>query len=73
MEATIQVPDTVVPYVRFDPRNLAAQRIRAAGLIPAFTGADSAQAWVLIQSPPSGARVAGGSTVTLHLREGPIP
>jgi hypothetical protein len=73
MEATIQVPDTVVPNVRFDPRDLAARRIRAAGLKPAFTGDNSAQAWVFTQSPPGGVRVADGSTVTLRLRTGPIP
>jgi M6 family metalloprotease-like protein len=73
MEATIQVPGTVVPSVRFDPRDLAGQRIRAAGLVPAFTGENSAQAWVFTQSPLGGVRVADGSTVTMRLRTGPIP
>jgi hypothetical protein len=73
MEATIQVPDTVVPNVRLDPagsRRAANPRRRACAGVH---GGNSAQAWVFAQSPPGGVRVADGSTVTLRLRTGPIP
>jgi hypothetical protein len=62
-----------VPDVRFVRRERARERISAAGLVPAFRGESSPQAWVFSQAPGSGVRVCAGSTVTMRLRTGPLP
>jgi hypothetical protein len=51
----------------------ADRAVRAAGLVPQFTGAGGARAWVASQSPRAGTRVARGSTVRMALRTGPRP
>lgn len=63
----------IVPDVREELRNLAAQEVRAAGLVPDFNGPSSADAWVASQRPSGGVEVDAGSTVQMFLRRGPIP
>jgi dienelactone hydrolase len=66
--------DRTVPFVRFEPAPVAAQRVREADLVPRFTGGGGpGVAWVFSQSPQPGTVVAAGSTVTMALRTGPIP
>lgn len=63
-------PDqTVVPDVRDSSPARAAEALRAAGLVPTFTGQGT---WVERQSPHGGAVVARGSTVSCGLRTGPV-
>lgn len=63
-----------VPFVRFMPARLAAQEVRDADLQPRFTGATQTdQSWVFTQSPSPGAIVNVGATVTMQLRNGPVP
>jgi hypothetical protein len=62
-----------VPDVRELRQALAASQVRAARLVPRFTGMNGPQAWVWQQSPRADAIVAPQSTVTLQLRTGPIP
>ena len=63
---------TKVPYVRELRADVAGDRVRAANLVPRFTGAVSdPYAWVYRVTPAEGTSVAVGSTVTLELRSGP--
>ena len=62
--------ETIVPDVRDISLASAAAAIRSAGLVPRFTGNGT---WVESQSPPAGAVVAHGSTVTCAVRSGPRP
>jgi murein tripeptide amidase MpaA len=64
---------TTVPDVRELTRAIASNQVRAAGLVPRYTGSTSASAWVYSQSPQGGAVASRGSTVTLGMRTGPIP
>jgi PASTA domain len=78
-QATIQisyqptVQPTTVPDVREMEQADAASAIRAADLVPSFTGATGPDAWVWSQSPRAGAVVDRGSTVICQLRTGPVP
>jgi PASTA domain-containing protein len=67
-------PEPVTPAVVPDVRELgttaAAALIRAAGLVPVFTGSGT---WVGSQSPAAGTVVARGSTVRCVRRSGPRP
>jgi hypothetical protein len=63
----------MVPDVREMTPTSAANRIRAAGLEPAFTGASGTNTYVAGQSPKAGVVVDRGTTVTCNLRKGPIP
>jgi hypothetical protein len=60
---------TTVPDVREKNRPRAAEAIRAAGLVPRFTGEGT---WVQRQHPRPGEVVDRGSTVDCGLRSGPI-
>jgi hypothetical protein len=63
-----------VPLVRFLPARMAAENVRDADLVPRFTGAPpTGQSWVFTQSPAPGAIVNVGATVTMQLRNGPLP
>jgi hypothetical protein len=62
-----------VPYVLDEPVRLAAQELSAAGLVPRFVGVNTASSWVASESPAPGQLVPQGSTVTLFLRNGPVP
>jgi hypothetical protein len=62
-----------VPHVLELSSTVAASRVRAARLVPAFTGAGGPGAWVWRQSPNAGTIVDPGSTVSMQLRTGPIP
>ena len=70
---SIDSPLTTVPDVTETPRAIANNEIHAAGLVPKFTGAGGPNAWVFSQSPVGGHVVAKGSTVTMLLRNGPLP
>ena len=64
---------TTVPDVRELRPTPAAAAVRAARLVPKFTGQTSGgNAWVDSQSPQPGTLVEFDSTVTMHLRGGPI-
>jgi hypothetical protein len=63
---------TTVPDVRQLRPTAASAAVRAAHLIPKFTGQTSGNAWVDTQSPQPGTLVEPDSTVTMHLRSGPI-
>jgi hypothetical protein len=66
--------DRAVPFVRFEPQPVAAKAVRAADLVPHFTGpTEPGVAWVFSQSPQPGTVVTVGTTVTMGLRTGPIP
>ena len=58
---------TTVPDVVGEVRTNAATLIRAADLVPAFTGATGTATEVSSQSPPAGSTVNRGSTVTLRM------
>lgn len=79
MELTVEVPAqvpalTTVPHVRFSPATVAAQQVRAAELIPKFTGVTGdGNRWVFSQSPHEGSAVPIGTIVTMQLRGGPVP
>jgi PASTA domain-containing protein len=51
----------------------AAHVLQAQGLIPKFSGPNTAHSWVAQQSPVAGTQVAKGSTVSMLLRTGPMP
>jgi hypothetical protein len=72
MQVRDSVPATVPDVIEMMKAN-AESAIRAAGLVPAFTGLSGSGAWVSSQSPNGGTIVARGSTVTMQLRTGPIP
>ncbi|MGH3938663.1 MAG: alpha/beta fold hydrolase [Pseudonocardiaceae bacterium] len=65
--------ERTVPLVLESSQSSADQEVRNAGLLPRFTGAGGANAWVSSQSPRADTRVPAGSTVTMALRTGPIP
>jgi hypothetical protein len=58
---------TTVPDVVGEVRTNAATLIRAADLVPAFTGATGTATEVSSQSPAAGSTVNRGSTVTLRM------
>lgn len=62
-----------VPFVQELRPARAAERVRAAGLVAAFVGTNGPNAWVWRQSPRPGRVIDVGSTVTMELRNGPIP
>jgi hypothetical protein len=66
--------DRVVPFVRFMPKQVAARRVRDAGLVPQFSGPTGpGTPWVFTQSPHGGAVASAGSPVSMRLQVGPIP
>lgn len=65
--------ERTVPDVLELSSTSADRAVRAAGLLPRFTGTGGAGAWVHRQSPRAGARVPAESTVTMALRTGPRP
>jgi beta-lactam-binding protein with PASTA domain len=66
-------PTVSVPDVRELSATIAAHTIQAAGLVPKFTGTQTNHSWVFSQSPTAGHIVAKGSTVTMALRNTPLP
>jgi subtilisin family serine protease len=64
---------TRVPFVKDLNRNAAVQIVRAAGLVPKFTGASSPDAFVWKQLPSSGTKASWGATVSMLLVPGPPP
>jgi len=74
---TVHVDDpaalVIVPDVRESRPAVAANAVIAAGLVPKFTGPNNTNSWVFSQSPTAGHVVARGSTVTMVLRDDPIP
>jgi hypothetical protein len=65
---------TVAPDVLEASPRTAALRVRAAGLVPAFTGAATATtAYVATETPTPDTIVTRGSTVTMFLKRGPVP
>lgn len=62
-----------VPEVLEFGRSQAASLITQAGLVPRFTGATSANAYVRRQTPEAGQLVARGTTVTMSMVRGPLP
>jgi hypothetical protein len=58
---------TTVPDVLGMPRALAGNDIRAAGLVPRFTGAQGVLTEVSSQSPPASTTVDRGTVITLHM------
>ncbi|WP_125810458.1 PASTA domain-containing protein [Actinoplanes sp. ATCC 53533] len=71
---SVELPlDKTVPHVRELPRPQADQAVRAAGLVPVFTGSTSSSAWVASQSPAGGTNVVAESTVSMTMQTGPIP
>lgn len=69
----VEVQDVAVPRVVELDVGTATRRISEAGLEATFSGQQGRNAWVWKQSPQPGVKVAPGSTVTLQLRNGPIP
>jgi len=61
-----------VPDVRESTRSQADNEIRAVGLIPVFSGDDTANALVFRQSPLGGTTVVRGASVTLTMKTGPF-
>jgi PASTA domain-containing protein len=74
-DPTVVPPPTtaIVPDVLERTAAAAANLVSDAGLVPGFTGQNHTGSWVSSQSPTAGNVVARGSTVTMHLRTGPIP
>ncbi|SCL28578.1 PASTA domain-containing protein [Micromonospora nigra] len=71
---SVELPlDKTVPNVRESLRPQADQAVRAAGLVPVFTGSTSPGAWVASQSPAGGTKVVANSTVTMTMQSGPLP
>ena len=71
---TVGAVPTTVPDVRELRHGVAGGKVIAAGLVPRFTGAStSPNAWVFHQTPSAGAIVSRGDTVTMLLRDTPIP
>jgi hypothetical protein len=65
--------ERMVPFVRFNSDEIAAERVLAADLVPQFTGPSGANAYVFTQSPPSGTIVSFGSPVHMTTRIGLKP
>ncbi len=59
------VATTIVPDVLVEPLSMAEHDIRAAGLVPKWSG--NSQGSVTFQAPKAGTSVAVGSTVTIYL------
>jgi PASTA domain-containing protein len=67
------LPQRTVPDVRELSRSAADQAVRAAGLVPNFSGPTGPGGWVHSQSPQAGTQVDIGSTVNVVIRTGPRP
>ena len=65
--------ERLVPPVQFDPVQAADQTVRAADLVPQFTGPSGASTYVFSQTPRSGTVVNVGSTVWMTTRRGLPP
>lgn len=66
--------DRIVPWVIDSPAATAAKEVQETGLKPMFTGGGGhGPPWVATQSPVGGTKVTVGDTVTMFLRNGPIP
>ena len=70
---SVTSPAVAVPDVTETSQAVAAQTIKAAGLVPKFTGVSGPHSWVFHQSPAAGTIVTAGTTVTMALRSGPLP
>ena len=70
---TVVDPVTIVPDVVEMSPAFASNLVRAAELLPKFTGIEGPNSWVFKQSPTAGQVVHKGSTVTMALRSGPLP
>ncbi|GIJ78742.1 PASTA domain-containing protein [Micromonospora phaseoli] len=71
---SVELPlDKTVPHLREMLRSQADQAVRAAGLVPVFTGSTSSSAWVASQSPAGGTKVVADSTVSMAMQTGPLP
>jgi hypothetical protein len=64
---------TTVPDVRELSRTAAGKLVRAAGLVPAFTGDATQNAYVATQTPDAETEVDAGTTVQMHCLRGPVP
>jgi hypothetical protein len=63
----------IVPDVLQIFASQASDLVIGAGLVPRFTGPNHTNSWVFSQSPTSGRTVPRGSTVTMRLRDDPLP
>lgn len=66
-------PNVEVPDVLEVGRDVAIRYLKDAKLEAKLTGVNSPDSWVYRQTPKGGEMVPEGSTVTLLLRDGPIP
>jgi hypothetical protein len=66
-------PIVEVPDVLEVGRDVAIRYLKDAKLQARLVGETGPDSWVYRQSPKGGARVPEGTTVTLSLRDGPIP
>ncbi len=65
--------ERLVPHVRFNPVQVADHQVRAADLVPQFTGPTGTGTFVFSQAPQSGTIVDVGSTVWMTTRKGLTP
>jgi len=72
-ERCASLGDARVPNVKLISVPVAANMVRAAGLVPAYAGDGVNGTFVINQSPAPGTWVESGSTVTLVTKIGPIP
>ncbi|MGN9808194.1 PASTA domain-containing protein [Micromonospora sp. BQ11] len=71
---SVELPlNKTVPMVREMLRPDADAAVRAAGLVPVFSGSSSLSAWVASQSPAPGTKVVAGSQVRMTMQTGPLP
>jgi Astacin (Peptidase family M12A) len=64
---------TAVPSVIQELASQAGPILIAAQLVPEFTGPNHTNSWVFSQSPMPGQSVPRGTTVTMVLRDSPLP
>ncbi len=66
--------ERVVPYVVSSPLEVARNDVLQADLVPKFTGGGGVGTpYVVNQAPSGGTLVSVGTTVKMHLENGPIP
>jgi hypothetical protein len=65
--------EVIVPDVRQEFAAQAATIVIDACLVPKFTGPNNTNSWVFTQAPFPGRLVPRGSTVTMRLRDDPLP
>ena len=69
----VDADERTVPYVRFNPVQIARNQVLGEDLTPQFTGPTGAGTYVFSQSPFPGTVVSVGSTVKMTTRKGPTP